>query len=156
MRDPEESDPEAVRGAIIEAVKGAAPRSRWIHYAACVWAVLFAAPHVLWALGIPAGFPGGPASHQLMISTWRYSFDVVVIFLSGLAFVVALALIRPWGRVIPRWIPRTMAWIASGMLTLRGVAGLIVDGSSDPVWWPTFLVGGLLFGAIALGVRAPS
>jgi hypothetical protein len=26
--------------------------------------------------------------------------------------------------------------------------GLIADGVSDPVWWPTFLVGGILFGAI--------
>jgi len=69
--------------------------------------------------------------------------------LSGLAVFVALAPIQRWGAAIPRWITRAMARIAFVMLTVRGVAGLIADGSSDPVWWPTFLVGGLLFGAIA-------
>jgi hypothetical protein len=63
-----------------------AHRGRWINYAACVWALLFAAPHVWWALGFPAGFPGGlargRANHELMMSTWRYYFDVAVIFLS--------------------------------------------------------------------------
>src|SRR5687768_13086224 len=63
-----------------------ARHQRWISYAACVWAVLFAAPHIWWALGIPAGFPGGPAGHQLMMtSAWRYIYDVIVIILSALA-----------------------------------------------------------------------
>ena len=84
-----------------------------------------------------------------MMTTWRYYFDVAVIFLCFLAIFIALALIRVWGRTIPRWILRTMAWIASAMLTLRGVAGLVVDGTRDPVWWPTFLVGGILFACIA-------
>jgi hypothetical protein len=84
-----------------------------------------------------------------MMTTWRYYFDLGVIFLSLLASFVSLALIRPWGRIIPRWILRTMAWIASAMLTLRGVAGLVVDGTRDPIWWPTFLVGGVLFAIVA-------
>jgi hypothetical protein len=84
-----------------------------------------------------------------MITTWRYYFDLAVILLCMLALFVALALIRPWGRIIPRWILRAMAWIAFGMLTLRGVAGLIYDGLSDPIWWPTFLVGGIVFGGVA-------
>lgn len=134
-------------------------RRRWINYAACLWALMFAAPHVWWALGFPAGFPGGQArgraNHQLMMTTWRYYFDVAVIFLSILAFFIALALIRPWGRTIPFWILRTMAWIASAMLTLRGVAGLVVDGTGDPVWWPTFLAGGILFGCVAWTARRP-
>lgn len=70
------------------------------------------------------------------MSTWRYYFDVVVIALSVVAVFVALAPIQRWGEAIPRWIPRTMSWVAFSMLTLRGVGGLIHDGSSDPVWWP--------------------
>ena len=136
-----------------------AQRGRWINYAAGLWALLFAAPHVWWALGFPFGFPGGlargRANHQLMMTTWRYYFDVAVIFLSLLAIFVALAPIRTWGRNIPRWILRTMAWIASAMLTLRGVAGLVVDGTRDPVWWPTFLLGGILFGCVAWAARRP-
>ena len=136
------------------------PRLRWINYAACLWAIIFAAPHVWWALGFPAGFPGGQgrgrANHHLMMTTWRYFFDLGVIFLSILAIFVALALIQNWGRTIPHWILRTMAWIASAMLTLRGVAGLIHDGVRDPVWWPTFLVGGILFGSVAWLARSPN
>jgi len=49
-----------------------ANRSRWVNYAACLWAALFAAPHIWWALGFPAGFPGGVANHRLMMTTWLF------------------------------------------------------------------------------------
>ena len=133
-----------------------ARRRRWISYAACLWAVVFAAPHAWWALGIPAGFPGGPANHQLMMSSaWRYIFDVVVILLSALAILIALTLLRPPHQVVRRWIPQTAAWIASGMLLLRGLAGMVVDGVSDPVWWPAFLLGGILLAGVAWYARVP-
>ena len=133
-----------------------ARQQRWISYAACIWAVLFAAPHIWWALGIPAGFPGGPANHRLMMtSAWRYISDVIVILLSALAILIALTLLRPPQQVVRRWVPQTAAWIASGMLTLRGVAGLLVDGVSDPIGWPTFLLGGILLGGVAWLARAP-
>jgi hypothetical protein len=133
----------------------AQPPRRGLHYAACAWAVLFAAPHLWWALGVPAGFPGGRANHTLMMSTWRYYFDLLVIAMSAAAVVVALAPVQRWGQAIPRRILLAMSWAAFAMLTLRGVAGMIADGLSDPVWWPTFLVGGLLFGAIAARGRRP-
>src|SRR5574342_1022563 len=105
---------------------------RWVHYAAAIWAVGFAAPHIWWALGIPLGFPGGePSYHRFMGSLWRYLYDIVVIFLSVTAIFVAWAPISSWGRGIPPWILRAAAWIACGMLLLRGVAGMLVDGSSD-------------------------
>jgi len=131
-------------------------RLPWINYAACAWAVWFGAPHVWWALGVPAGFPGGEDSYRFFMgSWWRYLFDVVVVLLCATSIAVALALTRPAGSVVPRWMARTAAWIAFAMLTLRGVAGMIVDGSRDPVWWPTFLVGGLLFGSVAWRARRP-
>jgi len=127
-----------------------------ITYAACIWSFAFAAPHIWWALGIPAGFPGGEANHRLMMtSAWRYAYDVVVILLSFLAVVVPLALLKPPSRGARGWMPRAAAWIACGMLSLRGVAGLVVDGAADPVWWPTFLLGGILFGAVAWLARVP-
>jgi hypothetical protein len=130
---------------------------RWITFAACGWAVLFAAPHTWWALGIPAGFPGGEANHQLMMtSTWRYIYDVIVIIMSALAILIAVTLLRPPEQIVRRWVPYTAAWIACGMLTLRGLAGMVVDGISDPVWWPTFLLGGILLGAVAWLARIPN
>jgi hypothetical protein len=123
---------------------------RWISYAACVWAVLFAAPHTWWALGIAAGFPGGDRSYNFfMASTWRVVFNLMVIVLSGLTIVITLRLLRPAVQARRRRILRTAAWIGCGMLMLRGVAGMIVDGASDPIWWPAFLVGGILLGGVA-------
>jgi len=128
-----------------------------ISYAACVWAALFAAPHTWWALGHPAGFPGGEASyHRFMSSTWRYWYDVAVIVLSAAAIVVAAQLRRSSIRHARRQrLARAAAWAGGGALTLRGVAGLVVDGAADPVWWPTFLVGGVLFVSVAWLARAP-
>jgi uncharacterized membrane protein YphA (DoxX/SURF4 family) len=135
-----------------------APPRQAFHYTAAAWALLFAAPHAWWALGIPAGFPGGAASFELMMSTWRYYFDVAVVFLSVVAIVVALAPIHAWGDAIPRSVLSNLALAASCLLTLRGVAGLVADGTSDLVWWPMFLIGGLLFGATAFSAvaRSPS
>ena len=127
---------------------------RWVYYAACAWALCFGAPHTWWALGWPFGFPGGPANHHLlMASWWRYLYDVLVILLSILGAGVALALRPPASTRFQRMFT-AMAWIAAALLTVRGVAGLIVDGRADPIWWPTFLAGGLLFGTIARLSRA--
>jgi hypothetical protein len=91
-----------------------------------------------------------------MMTTWRFYFDVAVIGLSVLAAVVAVAPGHTWGDAIPRRAWQAMSCIASSVLTLRGLAGMIADGASDPVWWPTFLVGGLLFGATVLWPARPS
>lgn len=122
---------------------------RWVTYATCAWAILFAAPHTWWALGIPAGFPGGEANHRLMMSTWRYFFDVFVVVLSAWTVLIGITLLRPPLQVKRRWISHTAAWIGGGLLLLRGIAGMIVDGRSDPIWWPTFTVGGILLVSVA-------
>ena len=130
-------------------IRASVSHQRWVYYAASVWALCFAAPHIWWAFGSPFGFPGGQANHRLWMTTWwRYLYDVIVCLLSILGAVVALAL-RPPGHARLRRVFRALAWMAAGLLTLRGVAGLIADGTSDPIWWPTFLVGGILFGGVA-------
>jgi hypothetical protein len=91
----------------------------------------------------------------MMTSAWRYLYDVIVILLCVIALLVSLALLRPPDTVTRRWIPQTAAWIACGMLSARGMAGLVIDGVSDPVWWPTFLVGGISFGTVAWLARLP-
>jgi len=123
--------------------------TRWIGNAACIWAVLFAAPHVWWLLGVRTGFPGGDPSYEFFMSSdWRVAFDVLVVVLCVAMVLITRALM---GAMIPsrRRTLSTLAWFGSGLLTLRGVTGAIADGRSDPVWWPTFLVGGILLGAVA-------
>lgn len=123
---------------------------RWFTYAACTWAVLFAAPHTWWALGISFGFPGGEGNyHGFMSNPWRYMYNFVVIILSALAILITLTLLRPRHEVPRRLLLRASLWLATGMLILRGFAGMVVDGTSDLIWWPMFLVGGLLIGMVA-------
>jgi hypothetical protein len=123
---------------------------RWPNYAACLWALAFAAPHVWWAMGSPYGYPGGEASYRVMMTSWwRYANDVLVVLLSILGALVALTLVRSASESKRRRVSRVLAWIACVVLSLRGIAGLIVDGTSDPVWWPAFLTGGVLFGLVA-------
>ena len=125
-------------------------RAPWPFAAAALWSLLFAAPHTWWALGVPLGFPGGREAHQFMLgSSWRYAYLVVVTLLSFLGVVVAIVLAggRSASTVTRLFIG--LAWAAAGMLLLRGVAGMIADGRSDPVWWPTFMLGGVLFGLVA-------
>jgi hypothetical protein len=129
---------------------------RGIALAACAWTVLFAAPHTWWALGITAGFPGGEDGYnQFMSSTWRYMYDVIVVLLSVTGMLVVVALARAPEQTPRRWLPHSLAWFACGLLSLRGVAGLVVDGTADLIWWPTFLLGGVLYGLVAWFARLP-
>jgi hypothetical protein len=130
---------------------------KWLTYATCVWAISFSAPHAWWALGIPVGFPGGEANHRLwMSSTWRYLYNVAVVLLSLATVLISLALLWSNRMGVVRTLLRTAAWIGGGMLLLRGVGGMIVDGPSDLIWWPTFLTGGLLLSSVAWLGRMPS
>ena len=83
------------------------------------------------------------------MSTWRYFFDVFVVVLSAWTVLIGITLLRPPLQVKRRWISHTAAWIGGGLLLLRGIAGMIVDGRSDPIWWPTFTVGGILLVSVA-------
>jgi hypothetical protein len=92
----------------------------------------------------------------MMGSAWRYIYDVVVIVCGITGIAVALTLLRPPERVTRRWIPYGLAWFACGILTVRGVAGLVADGWSDLVWSPSFVLGGMLFGGVAWFANAGS
>jgi hypothetical protein len=111
---------------------------------------------VWWALGNPLAFPGGEASYRVFMSaSWRIVFDWTVVLLSLVALGVALALVRPWGRNLPQRPLHIAAWTAAVILTLRGVAGIAVDGLRDlespirPIWTVGFALGGFLFGGVA-------
>jgi hypothetical protein len=66
--------------------------------------------------------------------------------MSVLGSLVAGALMQPASAGGQALVVRAMAWAAFALLTLRGAAGLVVDWVRDPLWWPTFLIGGILSG----------
>jgi hypothetical protein len=95
---------------------------------AFAWTLAFAAVHGYWYLGGRVGFgdladplPGAPSS----LGDWIFSGAVVAMFAAGL--VVPRALVRPWGRRLPR---RLLVWSTVAIDTI-------------------FLSGGLLFGHAA-------
>ncbi len=83
-------------------------------------------------------------------------YDLVAAVLCALAAAVALALVRPWGRRLPRWLVGAFAWSGTGLLVLRGGAGLAqslyIAATEKNVfavlefWEIWFCVGAFLFG----------
>ncbi len=97
-------------------------------------------------------------------------WGTVAVFLAEA--LLALALVRPWSRLIPRWLLLTGAWSAGVVMAAYGALQLAVTGSvtvlrvtgllsiPGPVDWtgirwhlalwdPWWLLGGILFVAVA-------
>ncbi|HEX5506262.1 MAG TPA: DUF3995 domain-containing protein [Thermomicrobiales bacterium] len=147
----------------------------WVGYMAAVLALLSAATSFYWAAGGSAGLAtiGGEIAR---LGRARDPALIAVVWGAGVAKVVAgvlaLALVRPWGRIFPRWLLLAAAWGASALLTVWGGLNVVAGGlalagvvaapaSADwtalrwhVFWWdPWFLVWGLLLGAAAWGFR---
>ncbi len=103
-------------------------RAMWPAYAAFAWTFTFIAFHIYWFLGgrfglgdAPSAIPGLPSN----VVGWIFTIVVIAMFAAGLA--IPLALVRPWGCNVPRWILLTLTWLGSGSLTARGGAGIVDD-----------------------------
>lgn len=152
-----------------------APR-RWAAaagYAACGWALAFAAASFYWAAGGTIGAETiGPALASLALA--RDPEFIAVLWITGalkvVAGLLALALVRPWGRLPPRWLLLLAGWCTGIGLMLYGgasfvqhalmVAGAIAipEGLGTTaarwhllLWDPWWLLGGILFALAAWG-----
>jgi len=134
-------------------------------------ALLYAAVSFYWAAGGTAGL--GTLGGQLEeLGRARDQGIIALVLATGVlkvvAGVLALALVRPWGRALPRRVLLAAAWGGALLLTLYGgvlvtVEGLVVGGVITPpgpvdcgallwhlfLWDPWFLVWGLLLGVAA-------
>ena len=130
-------------------------RSRWIAYSAALWALIFAVLHIMWAAGWYVGLQPEEA-RRAFARPWFLAYDLVVAGMCLLAAPVALTLVRPWGRRLPRWLVGLLAWGGSGLLILRAGGSAIqvlykvatrtfVVRPMD-LWEVWFYVGALLFG----------
>ncbi len=138
------------------------PRAVWPAYAACAWTLVFAAVHVYWALGGTVGLPPG---FTVSMNRALFVIDLVSIPLSGVGALLALTLVRPWGRRFPRGMLLTAAWGVCTLMLLHAAptlieGGLIATGLvandlsaedrlSLVLYEPWFLIGGTLFGTAA-------
>jgi hypothetical protein len=142
--------------------------------------------------GTPAGRLAGHAQDDAGVSRRAAyaAFGWVLIFIFrgataimdviwAVGIVLPLALARPWGRRVPRWMLLWAAWTGCALLGARGIAGVADDvaraigfsrgltgmtmaqemGTGHPAAWMwtagtatdvLFVVGGLMFGLAAL------
>jgi hypothetical protein len=143
----------------------------WPAYAAGGVAALYAAVSFHWAFGGTAGI--GTLGGRL--EEMARNGDPAVLGLAGIAgvlkvagVVLALALVRPWGRVVPRRVLLVAAWagavvlvvygglyVAGGALVLAGVVEVAGAEDRTALWWHVlvwdlwFLVWGVLLGMAA-------
>jgi len=145
-------------------------------YAACGWAFVFAALSCYWALGGTVGTETvSPAIVQLARAhdPWVEAALWLSAFIKVISGVVVLALIQPWGRMIPRWLLLMLAWGAGTLLFVHGglyfvvgvlaLSGAICVGTPlllllrwyTFLWGPWWLLGGMLFLLAAwIGLRS--
>jgi hypothetical protein len=138
----------------------------WAGYVAFAWGVLFAGISFYWAAGGTLGADTVGGSIELL----GRARDPVLIaalwiagFLKVLGALLALALVQPWGRRLPRPLVLLLGWGAAVILTLYGginvvgealtASGLVRPRTVDwkpllwhlYVWDMSFLVWGILF-----------
>jgi hypothetical protein len=164
-------------GRFAEHAEGDAGASRRAAYAAFGWVLAFLAWHVVWAV-TGLAFPQASHHHGVgLVLFW--AGDAITWLMAAVGIVLPLALARPWGRRLPRWMLLCAAWTGCALLGARGIAGVVDDvahaigfsrgvtgmttaqvmGTAHPSTWLSFastatdvlfLAGGLVFGLAAL------
>lgn len=118
----------------------AAPPPRWAVRAAHLTA-LVVLPSGLWrivlVLGHPAGYTeaGFAPFGTLESKVWMLTISVVC----ELVALLTIGLVRPWGEVVPRWMPllggRRVRPLAAVVPAATGAAGLTLIWANVPWWW---------------------
>ena len=126
-------------------------------YGAALWALIFAALHVAWALGWYVGLDHELA-RQAFQRRWFLVYDLVAAGLCVVAFAVALALTQQLGQRKLAGLLRKLTWGGTVVLALRGGAGVAQDvyiaasggklRAAAVLWDMWFCLGALLFGII--------
>jgi len=103
-------------------------KSNFTFAVVCAWALAFAALSFYWAAGGTAGAETiGEAITKPVLA--RDPGWVALLWATGalkaLGGLFALALVQPWGRVIPRWMRLSGAWGAGALMFLYGGASMI-------------------------------
>ena len=124
-------------------------------YGAALWALIFAALHVAWALGWYVGLDQELA-RQAFQRRWFLVYDLVAAGLCVVAFAVALALAQQRDQRKPYSLVRKLAWGGTALLALRGAAGIAQDvylaapggnlRTAAVLWDLWFCLGAMLFG----------
>ena len=151
----------------------------WAGYAACAWAIAFATLSFYWAAGGTLGVEtNAPAITRPVLA--REPGWIALLWITGalklIAGLLALALVRPWGRALPRRLLLAGGWVAFAIMALyEGAASLVqhalmlAGAIATPaglgetsarwhllLWDPWWLLGGVLFGLATWRYQRPS
>jgi uncharacterized protein DUF3995 len=128
--------------------------SAWAPYAAGLWALIFAVFHVAWALGWYVGLDHERARIAFAKPLFL-AYDLVVAATCAFAVLVALSLVQPWGRRLPRGAVGLSVSVGTALLVLRAGGSvlqavyLLARGRFDieamGMWEPWFVLGAILF-----------
>jgi hypothetical protein len=140
---------------------------RWPAYAAATWTFAHAGLSLNWFLGGDLGVDQLGVRLQEEAASRQASFLVqlwAAVLIKVLAGLLALALVRPWGRRVPRRLLLVGTWGAGIGLGLYGIAGMVQAGLAQAgvigvppsmgedaaiwylsLWEPLWLIGGMLF-----------
>ncbi|MGG2461160.1 hypothetical protein ACO0M4_15280 [Streptomyces sp. RGM 3693] len=117
-----------------------APAPRWAVWAAHL-TTLVVLPSGLWRLALVVGCPAG-YSTEGFVPFDTAGAKVVMLALSvfsELAALLTIGLVRPWGEVVPGWVPliggRTVHPAAAAVTAGLGALALTVLWAGVPWWW---------------------
>lgn len=144
----------------------------WVAWGAVIVAFAFAAVSLVWALGSTVGLDtlGGTIERRARAGDpVLLAANMVALVLKVLGGVLALALVQPWGRRLPRRLLLALGWSGASVLVLYGLlqttsVALVAGGAIVPaeplsdraltwrlfLWEPWFLVWGLLLAGATL------
>ena len=125
--------------------------SRRAAYAAFGWVLAFLAWHVVWAV-TGLAFPQASHHHGAALMLF-WTSDAITVVMWAVGIPLPLALARPWGRRVPRWMLLWAAWIGCALLGARGIAG-VADEVARAIGFSRGLTG--LTAAQAMGTGHPS
>jgi hypothetical protein len=127
---------------------------KWLAFAAAIWALTFAAFHIVWAAGWYVGLDAAQARAAFAKPAFL-AYDLVVAGVCLLAVPIALAPVRPWGRRLQVRQVRFVAWLGTSLLVARASASILhvaylsssgrLSLRSLGIWEPWFYVGAVLF-----------
>ncbi|MER5847834.1 hypothetical protein ABT126_12435 [Streptomyces sp. NPDC002012] len=122
------------------AANSVAPPPRWAVWAAHL-TTLVVLPSGLWRIALVLGCPAGYLDESfadfetLGAKVWMLTLSVVCELLAFLT----IGLVRPWGEVVPRWIPliggRAVRPMAAVVPATLGAVALTVMWANVPWWW---------------------
>jgi hypothetical protein len=99
-------------------------KQSWPAYGAALWSLVFAAFHVVWAMGWYVGLDAETA-RRAFDATWKLVYDIVIAGMCVLGVLLALAFVQPWGQKVPLRVITLVGWCATGLLLLRGGGSVI-------------------------------